>query len=89
MFPSIEEITEEVENVLRQMTVGRLYREYSDAMVDVIAKTIHEDIYTYDDKETENACIDEELVVTAMMVALNKMCINNSNGMVEIVRGSR
>ena len=67
-LPIGREIREEIEDVLRKMTVGRNYREWSEETIECIYPYI-EHIIIEDDNE-DRVAVDEDMVVTAMMMAL-------------------
>ena len=65
-----EEIREEIENVLREMTAGRNYRSWSDETIDRIYPHIERIIEDNLNDAEDRLVVDEDMVITAMMIEL-------------------
>lgn len=64
------EIREEIEKILRQMTAGRNCREWSDETIDRIYPHIEHIIEVDLMDNDDRLVVDEDMVITAMMMEL-------------------
>lgn len=81
-----DSVREEMETVLRQMCFGRNHREWSDDLIeelldpvlDIMDADIRNQLEQYDEDEIERLAVDEDMMVTAMMVYTMECTINKS-----------
>lgn len=69
------EIRKEIDTALSILRVGRNYRDYSEETIDTlyphIANIIYDDLVAHEDEEDiDRLAVDEDMVITAMMMEL-------------------